>query len=255
MSNIKIKKDQKIEKLLRNDFDAFTELFFDNLPKDIDPEEITIKEAKVDLFINSLMEYFCEEMDYDFNHEDYDESVPEDRKKLRSIKLSRDIIVLELGNFLHELIINKSFYKIGSEIYDLFLGFDDQLIQEVDQYKNVCRIYSILGYAFYFLDDTRAIKFLKKSNLAFDEVENIAPFFYLISQCYMNGIGVIENYKKCYSYLLITNSYKSHEYYKDKTHEVKRHLTKKDIILCQENAEELLANYKKEKREMKFIFL
>ena len=192
MSNIKIKKDQKIEKLLRNDFDAFTELFFDNLPKDIDPQEITIKEAKVDLFINSLMEYFCERMDYDFYHEDYDESVPEDRKKLRSIKLSRDIIVLQLGNFLHELIINKSFYKIGSEIYDLFLGFDDQLIQEVDQYKRVCRIYSILGYAFYFLDDTRAIKFLKKSNLAFDKVENIAPFFYLISQCYMNGIGSLK---------------------------------------------------------------
>ena len=105
MSNIEIKKDQKIEKLLWNDFDAFTELFFDNLPKDIDPEEITIKEAKVDLFINSLMEYFCDRMDYDFYHEDYDESVPEDRKKLRSIKLSRDIIILELENFLHKLII------------------------------------------------------------------------------------------------------------------------------------------------------
>ena len=35
------------------------------------------------------MEYFATEWIM-FYHEDYDESVPEDRKKLRSIKLSRD---------------------------------------------------------------------------------------------------------------------------------------------------------------------
>ena len=247
--------NKELKEIIKNNFDNFVELFFDNLPKISDPEEITIKEANLKIYTNVLEEYFCEKIDYDFYYEDYDKAIPEERKKLKLKKLKRSVLILELGNFLHELIIEKSFFKIGAEIYDLFLGFDDHLIKEVKDYKNVCRIYSIIGYAFYFLEDKRALNFSKKAVIGIDNFESLGPYFFIMSLCYKNGIGVIRNYKKSYSHLLISNSLSSGDLYKDEIDEYEIKLSSKDIIICQENAEVLLANYKKERINIEFAFL
>ena len=73
--------------------------------------------------------------------------------------------------------------------------------------------------------------------------------------CYNKGIGVIQSYKKSYSYVLISNSLTSGNIYQDEIDEFEKKLSSKDVVICQENAEVLLDNYKNERKDIEFTFL
>ena len=251
-----VKSKKELDKLIRNDFDKFIELLFDHLPKDQEPQELSIEDVDGRLYLDCLENYFNEKINFDFYYEDIDETVEIECAKLRRVIVSRDLVLSQYGYLLHELIVQKSFFKIGIEFYEIFFnGLSYTVIQKEDHYKKLCWIYALTGYAFYFLDDLRAVNFLKKAVIGIDDFERVEPYFYIISMCYNKGIGVIQSYKKSYSYVLISNSLTSGNIYQDEIDEFEKKLSSKDVVICQENAEVLLDNYKNERKDIEFTFL
>ena len=88
-----VKSKKELDKLIRNDFDKFIKLLFDHLPKDQEPQELSIEDVDGRLYLDCLENYFNEKINFDFYYEDIDETVEIERAKLRRVIVSRDLVL------------------------------------------------------------------------------------------------------------------------------------------------------------------